>query len=366
MRIESSQQMFQHIESGGNLKLGSQGQLETQSAAGRFFQKIGDAFRSLSASGRAAIETRNAALHAAMADMVRRDALVNPAQAEIPNPMTEQARRNGFIMNLALAQGASQLPQESRAAARNLALHVLHSKGMPEQGDPAAVSRETRRIMQHIQDTPVVRDGLRCDYARSHAQLQPLLDEIAGDIRTEYMKQKDRFISEDGMHESYVMDAKRGSIRSINGHAPDAADFEGEFKALIPDKQIRGFLSMMASQAGVEGSLFSQLQVPGRVKDNPDFPSSIEMMQQGLMMALHNHKYDISVEDGKAHIRLEMDAEVKAHKFAGEEIGKTSVSIGGGHYALEMVVDLNQDMTGKDIPDFTLVNASRTPIHIQA
>ena len=89
MRIESSQQMFQHIENGGNLKLNGEGRLETQSAAGRFFQKIGDAFRSLSASGRAAIETRTARLHEAMADMVRRDALVNPAQTDIPNPVAD-------------------------------------------------------------------------------------------------------------------------------------------------------------------------------------------------------------------------------------------------------------------------------------
>ena len=94
MRIESGQQMFQHIENGGNLKLNSEGQLETQSAAGRFFQKIGDAFRSLSASGRAAIETRNTRLHEAMADMVRRDALVNPAQAEIQRPPITQIERS--------------------------------------------------------------------------------------------------------------------------------------------------------------------------------------------------------------------------------------------------------------------------------
>ena len=39
MRIESSQQMFQHIENGGNLKLNKEGQLESQSAVGRFSRK---------------------------------------------------------------------------------------------------------------------------------------------------------------------------------------------------------------------------------------------------------------------------------------------------------------------------------------
>lgn len=366
MRIESSQQMFQHIENGGNLKLNSEGQLETQSAAGRFFRKIGDAFRSLTASGRAAIETRNARLREAMADMVRRDTLINPTQAEIPNPMAEQTRRNGFIMNLALAPGLSQLPAESRAAARNLALHVLHTKGMPEQGDPAAVSREARAIMRHIQDNPVLCDGLRCDYARGHDQLQPLLEEMTGDIRTDYMRQKDHNINEEGMHNSYLKDALRGSIRSINGHTPDSADFEGEFKALIPDKKIRGFLSMMASQAGLEGSLSKQLLLPGMAKDNPHFPGYPEMMAQGLLIEFPHHQYDISVEGDKAHIVLEMDAVVKCRHFAEVDFENQSVSLGDGRYTLEMEVDLNQDMSGKDIPDFTLANFSRTPIHIQA
>lgn len=366
MRIESGQQMFQHIENGGNLKLNREGQLETQSAAGRFFQKIGDAFRSLTASGRAAIETRNARLHEAMADMVRRDALVNPAQTEIPNPMTDRAQRSEFAMRLELAQGLSKLPKESRAAARNLALHVLHSKGMPENGDPASVGGETRAIMRHIEQHPGLRDGLRCDYARTNAQLQPLLREMTADLRAEYAHQKARHINEDGMHDSYVKDAKRGSVRSINGHAPDAADFEGEFKALIPDEKMRGFLSMMASQAGVEGSLAKQLMMPDLAKDNPDFPGFQEMVQNGLLLEFPHHKYDISVEGGQARIRLEMDAVVKGHQFDGELVAEKPVSLGGGRYSLEMVVDLNQDMTGKDIPDFTLVNASREPLNIDA
>ena len=364
MRIESSQQMFQHIENGGNLKLNGEGRLETQSAAGRFFQKIGDAFRSLSASGRAAIETRTARLHEAMADMVRRDALVNPAQTDIPNPVADQVRRNEFAMRLSLAQEAAGLPKESRAAARNLALQVLQSRGMPEQGDPASISREVQSIMRHIGQNPVLRDGLRCDYARGHAQLQPMLREMAGDIRAEYTRQKDRNIREDGMHNSYLKEALRGSVRSINGHAPNAADFEGEFKALIPDTRMRGFLSMMTSQAGVEGSLCKQLLLPGMAKDNPDFPGYTEMVQHGLLLEFPHHTYDVSVENDKAHVRLEMDAVVRSQQFAGELFGEHPVSLGGGRYTVEMVVDLNQDMSGKTIPDFSLINASRTPVRL--
>lgn len=360
MRIQSSQEMFQQIESGGNLKLNRQGQLETQSAAGRFFQKIGDAFRSLSASGRTVIEARNATLHAAMADMVRRDTLVNPAQADIPHPMTEQTQRNAFAMRLSVARAASQFPAESRAAARNLTLAVLRSKGMPEQGDPAGISQEAVATMRRIQADPVLRDGLRCEYSRTQAQLRPLLDEMRQDLRAEFLRQKDRLISADGMHESYVKDATRGSVRSINGRAPNAADFEGEFRRLIPDTKIRGFLSMMASQAGFEGALWKQLTMPGIAKDTPHFPGYPEMAAKGLILEMAHHKYDIHVEDGRACIRLEVDAVVSGALFEGQAIG--AGALGGGRYTVDLVVDLTQDMTGKDVPDFTLGNASRIPV----
>lgn len=363
MRIESSQQMFQHLENDGRLTLNREGQLETQSAAGHFFQKIADVFRSLSASGRAALEARNTALRDAMTEMVRRDAMINPAQADIPNPPTPQARRNAFVMNLALAEASSRLPEEARAAARTLTRAILHAQGMPEQGTPASVSRATRDILTRIEQNTVVRDGLRCDYTRDHAQLTPLLNEMAEDIRTEYLKQKGHAITE-GIHDSYVKDARRGSVRSINGNPPNAADYEGEFKALIPNEQIRGFLSMMASQAGIEGSLSNQLILPGKAKDHPDFPSFPEMMQQGLNLEVPKHRYDIRVEEnGTAHLRLEMDAMLKALPgVMGASVGDRPIALGGGRYTLEMVVDLNQDMTGREIPDFTLVNAARVPI----
>lgn len=365
MRIESSQQMFQHIETGGRLKLDGEGRLETQGAAGHFFQKIADAFRSLSASGRAALETRNTALRDAMTEMVRREAVINPAQADIPVPQTPQARRNTFIMNLALAEGSSRLPQEARDAARTLARAMLHAQGMPEQGSPASVSRATRGILTHLEQNTVLRDGLRCNYARDHAQLAPLLNEMTEDIRKEYLKQKDHTISPEGIHNSYRKDAVRGSIRSINGKAPNAADFEGEFQALIPDVRIRGFLSMMASQAGLEGSLSNQLLLPGKAKDHPDFPGCMEMVRQGLLLEFPKHHYDISVENGTAHLRLEMDAMLKTQNIAGIPLSDHPISLGGGRYTLEMTVDLNQDMTGKEIPDFTLVNTSRVPLPVE-
>ena len=354
MRIESSQEMFKHVESGGTLSLDSQGGLETQSSAGKFFQKIGDAFRSLTESGRASIATRNEKLYAAMANLVRQESLVNPSQTELPNPMTEQSQRNACIMRLNVAQAALQLPEGARGAARNLAMAEMRDKGLLEQGNPATIRREAQAIMQRIQADPVVLNVLQFGYSRSHAELQPQLDEMTRDMRETFMTQMDHTIGPDGVHSSYPKDAARGSVRSINGHAPDTADFSGELVRLIPDPKMRAFLSMVASQAGFEGSLCEQLQRDGRTKDNASFPGYADMIDKYLMIDLSHHKYDITIEGNEARIRLEQDAVLSSMSFL-EPLSRA-------RYDMELVVDLSQDMTGKDVPDFALVNASRTPL----
>ena len=208
MRIESGQQMFQHIENGGNLKLNSEGQLETQSAAGRFFQKIGDAFRSLSASGRAEIETRNTRLHEAMADMVRRDALVNPAQAEIQRPPITQIERNRMCASLAMAGELAKLPPESRAAARALVLHQLREHGVLNH-NAATVRANIQQFMQRINSDPVLSNGLKCAFSLSSARLQPMMNEVAEDTRAEFRKPTQQAHIENGIHASYPKDAQR-------------------------------------------------------------------------------------------------------------------------------------------------------------
>ena len=76
MHIESLDQMRRHLEAGGFLTLDGQGRLETQGAVARFFQKIGDAFRSLSASGRAAMAERDAAVSRAVDEIAKADVLL--------------------------------------------------------------------------------------------------------------------------------------------------------------------------------------------------------------------------------------------------------------------------------------------------
>jgi hypothetical protein len=372
MQIQNSQSLSQHLASGGSLTLGKQGQLETQSASGRFFQKIGDAFRSLTSSGRAAIETRNAHLETAMAHMLRDNTLVNLSQTEISHPLT-QTERNALAMRLGVAQTLNKFPEEARAAARNLGLELLRHQGLPERGNPAETRGKALEVMNKILGDEVVRNALRCNYARTHEELGTQLSEMSDHLRNAFMRQKDS-LKENGMHQNYLKDAERHAVHTINGHPPNYADFENEFLELIPDPKFSGFLSMMASQAGLEAALTYQLQMPGKTQDNPDMPGFLEMTRKGLVIELPEHRYDIEVDGDKARVKLEINAILMAtltrldgalgidsHAPSGAH-GKGP--IGGGCYTFELVVDLTQNMEGQELPDFELVNASRKPLVI--
>jgi hypothetical protein len=375
MQIQNSQSLSQHLASGGSLTLGKQGQLETQSAAGRLFQKIGDAFRSITSSGRAAIETRNANLNTAMANMLRRDTLVNPARNEIPSSAAP-SRADSFAARFGMTQGLRKFPRELRSAARNLGQQLLRLPGVLGQGGPAETRAKVLEVMNKIRHDPVVFNALRYDYARSQTQLKPLLPEIGDGLRAIFMDQKDRYINQDGIHANYLSDAER-DLDSINGRKPDTADLVNELKDLVPDQKIRGFLSMVPTQTGLIGALYSQFQASGKTRDNPDMPDLAELLGKGLQTHTLDHHYDMVVEGGKARVKLEMDTVIKPASglqnvagalgidFDGAVADTEGRHLGGGRYTIEIEVDLNQDMTGKDIPDFELVNASRVPLPAQ-
>jgi hypothetical protein len=377
MQIQNSQSMFQHIENGGNLALNKQGQLETQGAAGRFFQKIGDAFRSLTSSGRAAIETRNAHLNTAMANMLRDNTLFNPTQGEIPHPMTK-TERNSLAMRLGMAQALRNFPPESRAAAQNLGLQLLRLQGLPEQGNSAEARGKALEVMNKILGDDVVVNILRCDYEPSHADLEPMLREISEDIPGGFLHQCQRGEIKDGIAKTYYADIKRGCVEKLDGKKPNVESDEtiaAELKNLFPDPKLSGFISLMLSQSGLEFQLTQQFEEAGRAKDNPNLPDLIGMMEKGFAAVTPHHRYSIRVEDGKARISAEIDrmlmpvmltqvARTLGVNFATPGNRVAEQPLGGGRYTIEMEIDLGQDMTGKEVPDFKLVSASRKPIII--
>jgi hypothetical protein len=145
---------------------------------------------------------------------------------------------------------------------------------------------------------------------------------------------------------------------------------------MIPNEKIRAFVSMMPTQAGLSGALSTQITAPGGPMDNPDMPAAMVLAEKNLQ-CFFKHNEAISVVDGKVCVKVNVDVAITArgglHGVAyalGIACDRTPASvreqvIGGGRYSVEMEVDLNQDMTGKDIPEFRLVNASREPLPVQ-
>jgi hypothetical protein len=378
MQIQNSQSMIQHLESGGNFTLDKQGQLETQNAAGRFFQKIGDAFRSITSSGRAAIETRNAHLNTAMANMLRDNTLVNPARNEIPHSAAP-SRADSFAARFGMTLGLLKFPRELRSAARNLGQQLLRLPGVLKQGGSAETRDKVLEVMDKIRNDPVVFNSLYCDYARTHDQLRPMLSEIGENMCETYLAQKDSHVNQDGIHSTYFPDASRG-LRSINGQKPETASDEAmtdQLKELFPDAKIRSFISKAVTQVGLEFSLTMQYVTPGKTWDDPHMPADMDMRNKGMELNYaHRHSYDIDVKDGKASVKLEMDAMVKPDNtlqhlavalginYDGAAPNVRGQPIGGGRYTIEMEVDLGQDMTNRETPEFTL-KGSRVPLPVR-
>ena len=101
MSITTGAQLLQHISQGGSVSLDGSGALQQQGGLAKFFQGIADAFRGLTAAGRAGMAQRNARLEEAMAELVRRDELLpNLASGPLPPPPGEGAR---VSINKALA-----------------------------------------------------------------------------------------------------------------------------------------------------------------------------------------------------------------------------------------------------------------------
>lgn len=384
MKIDSAQQMLQHIDAGGGLSLGKDGQLKTQNAAAQFFQKIGDAFRSLTASGQASISARNERLYGAMAEMVRQDNSLPNLAAAGPQQgaAISQAEKNALCMRLEVGRQVASLPLETRTCARNYLQGGLERAGQLE-GTPEQVRARVRNAAQMMRSRPDLLRAFRQDGAMGADARAAMMRELTEASRREYARPVQKGHIEDGVHDSYLKDARRGSITSINGQPPrmerlnpDVPLAEGEaeriFQGLqeqicefIPNPTIRGFVTMMASQAGLEGSLLISLMQEKGVRHDPQALCGMDMAQHGLSIATPHHKYSLEVTESRVDIHLSFDAQVTADRFLGRNIREgypKSLELGGGHYEVTLSVPLDQQVAEGQAPDFTVSELTRTPL----
>ena len=236
--------------------------LGKRNAVSAFFHRIGDAFRRLSQSGRAAIAERNDRILSAM------ERAVNEARAhEQPEIRTLGERLITATANLRYAA--------SRSSSAVLAdrLNQLRSdrsfQRLPEISQRALVEG-FRKLAENLPFAEWQRsmDMLKTDF------LLPDAERIAPDgperfkteMTNEFLRPVQQLkVREDGIHISFVKDAERHSIDAFNGQ-PIPADVQGpkalaaygeqHLRELVGEEHERflPFISMMASQAGMNSA----------------------------------------------------------------------------------------------------------------
>ena len=125
MRITTGDQLQQYRAEGWHFTLNRQGQLETQNSFMHVLEKIGDAFRSITSSGRAAIAARQAALQAAMDDVLLQGAVINAARTPLPRPSAASSRPLvGATGNASARSSASEPVRTGNSPAAGAGQHM--------------------------------------------------------------------------------------------------------------------------------------------------------------------------------------------------------------------------------------------------
>ena len=254
-----SLQSFVGITNVDRFTISDDNTLGKRNAVSAFFHRIGDAFRRLSQSGRAAIAERNDRILAAM------EKAVNEARAhEQPEIRTIGERLITATANLRYA--ASRSTSAVLADRLNQLRADRGFQRLPEISQRALVEG-FRKLAENLPFAEWQRsmDMLKADF------LQPAAERIDPDgperfktqMKEEFLRPEQQLeVREDGMHISFVKDASRRSIDAFNGQ-PIPADVQGakaltayseqRLRELVGDEHERylPFISMMASQAGI-------------------------------------------------------------------------------------------------------------------
>ena len=296
-----SLQNLSNITSIDQLKLGADNQLQQRTGLGSFFRRVGDAFLKLSNAGRAAIAQRNEKISMALRTAVnaaRRD--VRPESQDIGqrlNDVTERIKAIAASSKKAvLADILRELHHDSRV------------KALPEVSEKAL----DRALKQIADEFPMSDWKSRMDVIKSNF-LQPRPD---GYNMEEGMRQfKDKLISEfllpeqlakvsdDGIHGAFVLDTACRNISMIDGErVPDisednarpgsltreevVAHCERKIRELVGEehKELIPFISIMTSQAGVDGASSFLPHMAG-LSERGD----MQLVEAGIMPSRNTH-----------------------------------------------------------------------------
>ncbi len=375
--ISTSSALLSRLAANQGVKLGNDGQLRTQSGVSRIFQKICDAFNSLSKTGSKAIEERTLRLEAKMAEVLRGEKPVVQNLAAAPLMITKaeaQANHtaiNKALLNVAVTQLAKKMvpnPMMRIAAANLVKLSAQNDEKVMSGGREAlldTLKSKMADLVKHAKDLP-----LTFSYAYDNDTFHKigLADVIRNKVASNFEREltKANAFDANNVHNLVETDGNRKLV-AINGKFIIGHEKES-FLQLFPqlDPAISRFISTVCTQAGFGAILSGVLNSsePDALKDHPqgkriDIDTCVDA---ALLLRERNLVTNLEVVGNQAHITISdnhclefngyVNNDAYLTKFIG--VGKDGTSIAGRHYEMKVVIDLNQDMSGKQIPDYTL------------
>ena len=280
------------------LKLGADNQLQQRSGIGTFFLKIGDAFRNLSQAGRAAIAQRN-------------DSILNAMRAAVDNAReTVRAEDRPMAQRLSAVFQRLQTASTNRATLSGLetAITRLQTQASAVKhglaGDPRFTAMPSLSQQLLCSALNSIDAGGEPDKASAKERIKKDFFDVrpAGYNIAEGMRQfgeglvdgflnpkQQKEVHENGIHKSFILDTRRHSVSSFNGRAVPTVDDPNlpgtdqeerkdnlaalcvrELRTIVGEEHqnLMPFISMMASQAGLDSALtylpfMSGLSEPG-------------------------------------------------------------------------------------------------------
>ena len=267
------------------LKVGADNQLQQRSGIGTFFLKIGDAFRNLSQAGRAAIAQRN-------------DSILNAMRAAVDNAReTVRAEDKPIAERLSSVFQRLQTANANRAVLSGLetAITRLQTQASAVKhglaGDPRFTAMPSLSQQLLCSALNSIDAGREPDKASAKERIKndffgvrPAGYNIAEGLRQFGEGLVDGFLNpkqqkevhENGIHKSFILDTRRHSVSSFNGRAVPTVDDPAipgtnqderkdnlaalcvrELRTIVGEEHqnLMPFISMMASQAGLDSAL---------------------------------------------------------------------------------------------------------------
>ena len=362
------------VTSLSQLKLDGEGQLEKRSALDTLGHRIADAFRSLSAEGRTAITDRNlkllSAMKSAVAESTQHEVFIaREAGGRLKTTLARLQQKNQVDTNAYFNDLRSSIMGDSRFKALPERLQNNLLNGLPglKRGVPAEQWKSRVDVFAgyFFGKTPASFD-LQKGVEKFQNQL------VFGNEGFLSVVQQE-LVHENGVHESFYLDTNRGNIKSFNGEATPAPGpectqhCEEKLRSMLGEqrKDILPFVSMMATQAGLEAAKNFLPALSGMTEPGP-----INLFDAGLL-SLRGAIHDIliSSDDDTLTIR-----NVFKDQFAPIDDHPSNIASLICKGEISMVIDLKSEpdaitaMDGKTVyvPKFHLADASvsmeRNPI----